>query len=410
MAERIVIIGGGQAGGRVAQILAGSSRRLDITLIGQEPHRPYNRPPLSKGVMLGQAGFADCAIWSEEDPAARDVRFLGGRRATALDLQARQVTLDNGGKVPWDKLVLATGSRVRQLRVPGVGVDGAHTLRSFDDARLIAEQFHGKRRLLIVGGGFVGLEIAAAAHVQGMETVIVEATGRLLSRLVPERIGAALERRHRQAGVTFRAGAMVEKLRSGRSGQLTSAVLSTGETIKCDLAVIGVGVTAETELARAAGLEVQVGIRTDARLRTSAPDIYACGDAASFWHPLYERYVRVEAWHNAEDHARVVAGQILGEDTICDTAPFFWSDQYDQSLQIVGIPYFGSQIVRTDIENAEVLYHLDARRRIVAATALGHNSVIGRKISEARRLIKQRARLDPEDLAAGRNPVDSGPS
>ncbi len=138
-----------------------------------------------------------------------------------------------------------------------------------------------------------------------------------------------------------------------------------------------------------------MGIRTDEALRTSVPNIFACGDVASFWHPLYERYIRVEAWQNTEDHAQVVAGQILGKGTICNTVPFFWSDQYDLSLQIAGIPYFGCQIIRLEAGSAELLYHLDARQRIVAATALGHNSVIGRKIAHARRLIKQRATLDP---------------
>ena len=404
MPEKIVIVGGGQAGGRVAQILADSSKELDITLIGSEPYPPYNRPPLSKGVLLGTAKLSDCAIWSGEDAATRHVRFVGGRRVEALNLEAQRVVLDGGETVSYDKLVLATGSQARQLRVPGAEIAGVGTLRTFDDARRIAQQFHKGKRLLVVGGGFVGLEIAAAARAQGMETVVVEATNRLLSRIVPEEIGAALERCHSQAGVTFKVGAMVESLRSGRSGQLTSAVLSNGEIIKCDLAAIGVGATAETDLAKAAGLEVQVGIRTDECLRASAPNVYACGDVASFWHPLYLRYVRVEAWQNAEDHAQVVAGQILGQDTRCDSVPFFWSDQYDQSLQIVGIPYFGSQVIKIEVENAEVLYHLDARRRMVAATALGHHSAIGRKISEARRLIKLKVEVNPQDLLDGTAP------
>jgi 3-phenylpropionate/trans-cinnamate dioxygenase ferredoxin reductase subunit len=191
---------------------------------------------------------------------------------------------------------------------------------------------------------------------------------------------------------------MVEKLVANRSGKLKSALLSNGETVLCELAIIGVGVTAETSLAKDGGLNVQVGIRTDSSLRSSIPDVYACGDAVSFWHPVFERYVRVEAWQNAEDHAQVVAGQILGRNVVCDTVPFFWSDQYDLSMQIAGIPYFGSQLITSSLKDAQVLYHLDARGAIVAATGLGHNKVIGRKIAEARRLIKRRALLNPRLL------------
>lgn len=316
--------------------------------------------------------------------------------------------MDDGTAVNYDKLVLATGSRVRHLSVSGAESDGVYTLRTLDDAMRIAKRFRKGMRLLVVGGGFVGLEIAAAARSRGLETVVVEATNRLLSRIVPQEIGEALAQCHEEAGVSFRVGSMVESLVAGRSGKLKAALLSDGETIACDLAIIGVGVTADTELAKAAGLHVQVGIRADSSLRTSVPGVYACGDAVSFWHPLFERYVRVEAWHNAEDHARVVAGQLLGQDTICDTVPFFWSDQYDRSLQVVGIPYFGSQLVSHTIEDAKILYHLDARGTIVAATGLGHDRIIGRKIAEARRLIKRRARLDSQMLKVGRIQLEEG--
>jgi 3-phenylpropionate/trans-cinnamate dioxygenase ferredoxin reductase subunit len=408
MPERIVIVGGGQAGGRVAQILAGSPANLDIALIGLEPHPPYNRPPLSKGVLLGKSELKDCVIWPQGDATAGRVRFYPGRRAESLDIHARHVITDDGARLDYDKLVLATGSRVRRLSVPGAECEGVFTLRTFDDAVAIARRFHRSKRLLVVGGGFVGLEIAAAARSRGLETVVVEATNRLLSRIVPQEIGAALARYHEAAGVSFRVGSMVEKLVANRSGKLKSAVLSNGETVPCDLAVIGVGVTANTQLAKEAGLDVQVGIRTDSALRASADGVYACGDAVSFWHPLFERYVRVEAWQNAEDHARVVASQLLGQDMVCDTVPFFWSDQYEWSMQIAGIPYFGSQLVTNTVEEAKILYHLDARGRLVAATGLGHDRLIGRKIAEARRLIKRRARPNPQMLKTGRIQLEDG--
>ncbi len=235
----------------------------------------------------------------------------------------------------------------------------------------------------------------------------MEATNRLLSRIVPPEIGPMLARCHEKAGVAFRVGSMFESLSSSRLGKLKSAALSNGETLAGDLAVIGVGVTADTALARAAGLDVQVGIRADSSLRTSVPNIYACGDAVSFWHSLFERYIRVEAWQNGEEHAKVVAGQILGENLICDAVPFFWSDQYDRSLQIVGIPYFGSQLVTSALEDAKLFYRLNSRGVLVAATGLGHERIVGRKIAEARRLIKRRALLDLPMLKTGQIKVSA---
>ncbi len=404
MSERIVIIGAGQSGGRVAQILASNAdTNMSITLIGSEPHRPYNRPPLSKGVLLGKSGLDDCLVWPQDGSVESRVMFHAGRRAKSFDARQQSVELDNGTVLEYDKLVLATGSRVRHLSVPGAGAEGVYTLRTFDDAERIARQFRTGKRLLVVGGGFVGLEIAAAARARGLETVVVEATHRLLSRIVPEEVGAALARYHEEAGVSFRVGSMVEELATTSSRKPNAAVLSNGETLPYDLAVVGVGVTADTALAKAAGLDVQVGIRADSSLRTSAPNVFACGDAVSFWHPVFERHVRVEAWHNAEDHARVVADQLLGRPAVCNTVPFFWSDQYDRSMQIVGIPHFGSELVSCTLDDAKILYHLDAYGVLVAATALGHDRVIGRKISEARRLIMRKVKPDPHLMKQGRS-------
>ncbi|RVQ74387.1 NAD(P)/FAD-dependent oxidoreductase [Sinorhizobium medicae] len=409
MPERIVIIGGGQAGGRVAQILANSSADFHISLIGREPHPPYNRPPLSKGVLLAKSGFEDCAIWREGDGAAGKIRFHASVAAKMIDTGAKNVGLDDGRVIEYDRLVLATGSRVRRVSMPGADCSGVYMLRTFDDAVKIAKQFHSGLRLVVVGGGFIGLEIAAAARTRGLHTVVVEATNRLLSRIAPQSIGDALARHHEQAGVSFRVGCMVERLISTRSGKLKSALLSNGETIPCDLAIVGVGVTADTELAASAGLDVQVGIRTDATLRTSDPNIFACGDAVSFWHPLFERHVRVEAWQNAEDHARVVAGRLMGQETICDTVPFFWSDQYELSMQIVGLPQYGSFVVSHATEDAQILYHLDPRGRLVGATGLGPHQLIGRKIRAARQAIAGRSCPDAQALKGGLIRSDAPP-
>lgn len=393
--ERIVIVGGGQAGGRLAQALCAADGRFAVTLICQEPHPPYERPPLSKGVLLGTATLDDCLIWPKADPAWKSVELRIGVTATAIDREARTVALDDGETVAYDRLVLATGSRVRRLTTPGSDSANIHSLRSFDQAEAIARGFGKGKRLMIVGGGFIGLEIAASARFRHLDITMVEASDRLLARVVPSQIAGLLAGRHRGEGVTLRMGAMVEAFEPGEDGQARVARLSTGETLACDMAVVGVGVAANVELAAAAGLDIDVGIRTDASLRTSDPAIFACGDVATYWHPLFERTVRVEAFQNAEDHARVVASVLTGGDAACDTVPFFWSDQYDLSLQIVGLPHLGSSTVaRRRDDGAMILFHLRPDGRIVGATGLGTVGSIGRDIRLAQALIAARAHPD----------------
>jgi len=389
--NKVVIVGGGQAGGRLAQLLA-RDKTAAVTLVSEEPHAPYERPPLSKGVLLGTRGFESCLIWGPDDPAWKAVDLRAGVEVEAIDRAARRVKLADGGELAYDHLVLATGSRLRTLTAPGSGLANVHQLRSYDQALALAENFASGKRLVVVGGGFIGLEIAASARHRGLKTTVVEASDRLLARVVPERIARLLAQRHEAEGVTLRMAAMVERFISNGRGAVKAVELSTGETLPCDVAVVGVGVAANTELAAAVGLEVDVGIRVDSGLLTSDPAISAIGDVATFYHPLYDRHVRVEAWQNAEDHARVVATRLRDGSAVADSVPYFWSDQYDLSLQIVGLPHLGSSVVeRCRSDGAAIHFHLDPAGRIVGATGLGTAGSIGRDIRLTQVLIAQRA-------------------
>ncbi|MER9683721.1 FAD-dependent oxidoreductase [Mesorhizobium sp. M0184] len=401
MMRRLVIVGGGQAGGRVAQIVSNAGRDFEITLISSEAHPPYNRPPLSKGVLLGTSELADCLIWREHDLAWQGVDLVANVSAAVLEIGNKAVQTSTGQAISYDKLVIATGSYVREFSVPGSHNHGVHSLRTFDDAKKIGKHFSKGKRLIVVGGGFIGLEVAAAARLRGMSVLVVEASDRLLARIAPRRLSEAVALHHHAAGVNFRFGSMIERFAADASGALKSAHLSTGETIPCDVAVVGTGVSANTSLAKSAGLTVEGGIITDSGLRTSHSDIYACGDCASFWHPLFERHIRVEAWRNAEDHARIVSASLLGQEVGGNSVPFFWSDQYDWSIQIVGLPHLGSSAVTRHIGDAFILYHLDVAGRLIGATGFGKAEIIGREIRRANHWISERLNPDLKALENG---------
>ncbi|HWA79476.1 MAG TPA: FAD-dependent oxidoreductase [Acetobacteraceae bacterium] len=299
-------------------------------------------PPLSKGILLRTARLKTCLLWPESDPAWTRIERHTGVPAETIERETRTVRLSNGERLRYDFLVLATGSSARQLTSPGTELDEVYHLRDIDDAIAIANRFVAGKRLIVVGGGFIGLEIAACARQRKLEVTIVEASDRPLGRVVPPDIAGLLAKRHAAKGVALKMGAMVQRFIGNGRGAVKPAELSSGQSLPCDLAVVGIGAKPETDLARAAGLDVAVGIRVDAALRSSNPAIFACGDAATFWHPFFEQPIRFEAWQNAEDHAQVVASVLRGEPAVCHFVPWFWSDQYDLSLQMAGLPYLGS--------------------------------------------------------------------
>jgi 3-phenylpropionate/trans-cinnamate dioxygenase ferredoxin reductase subunit len=403
--NRVVVVGGGQAGGRLTQILGAYPNDFQVTLVCQEPHPPYERPPLTKGILTGKTTLEDCLIWRKQDDAWRNVDLRLGVSAVAINRDARSVQISDGARLDYDVLVLATGASVRRFSVAGAELAGVHYLRNIDDSLAIAERLARSEHLVVVGGGFIGLEIAASARAQGIDTTLIEASDRFLARVVPPMIADRLAKRHQSEGVRTRMGAMIERFVSSDRGELCAVELSTGEVLPCDLAVIGVGVKANSGLATGAGLDVDIGIRVDESLRTDDPSIFACGDAATFWHPLFDQYVRVEAWQNAEDHARVIARSIMGEKAVCDAVPWFWSDQYDLSLQIAGLPGLGSSMAaRMTDDGAVILFHLTPSGRIVGATGLGSAESIGRDVRLAKLLIANRAHPDPallRDATAG---------
>lgn len=394
-ADTIVIVGTGQAGGWAAQTLRKEGHAGRIVLIGDEPHIPYERPPLSKAVLSGEAPAESTYLIKREafDELALDWR--PGVRVTAIDRAARQLRLSAGEPIAYDKLILCNGGRARTLQVPGADLRGVYTLRNIEDARALGQALLPGKRLVVVGGGWIGLEVAATARKKGMDVTVVEAMRRLCERTVPPEISEYLSGLHAKHGTEVILGAGVTSFSRDAQGTLT-VTLSDGRELLCDAVVVGIGLIPNDELAREAGLECDGGIVVDAQCRTSDADILAAGDVAS-WHCQWAgRRMRLESWQNAQEQGIAAARAALGLPVDHQPLPWFWSDQYDANLQIYGMPTPSHRVVvRGAPESGSfVLFYLDGN---VVSAALGPNSA--KDLRFARRLIEQRKVIDPERLA-----------
>lgn len=395
-----MIVGAGHAGASAASALRAEGWDGPVTLVGDEAWHPYERPPLSKAVMLSDDAHPAARILGEDALAALGIAHRSGAFAAAVDRAAKELLLADGRRIAYDRLLLATGARPRRLQVAGGAADEVLYLRTFDDALALRGRLGGAGRLLVVGGGFIGLEIAASARARGCQVTIVETGPRLLTRGVPESIARMVAARHAAEGVRVVCGAGLAALE--RNGKDLRATLSDGSVVACDAVVAGVGAIPESGLAQDAGLPVDNGIAVDASLRTADPAIFAAGDCCSFPHPLYgHRRLRLEAWRNAQDQGAAAARAMLGQDVVYDAVPWFWSDQYDWTIQVAGLVDAASDVVvRPLAEGIGLNFHLAADGRLVAASAFGPNGVIAREIRLAEMLIARSARPDPSQLAS----------
>jgi 3-phenylpropionate/trans-cinnamate dioxygenase ferredoxin reductase subunit len=343
--EPFVIVGGGLAGAKAAETLRAEGFDGRVVLVAGEGELPYERPPLSKGYLLGKADRESPRVHAPDWYAEQDVDLRTGVRASHLDPAAHRLTLDTGEELGYAKLLLATGSSARRLPVPGADLDGVRYLRTLPDAdRLLADFSGGGRRVVIVGAGWIGLEVAAAARHHGNDVTIVEPQPSPLYAVLGPEMGAVFARLHRDHGVDLFTDTTVREFR-GADGRVTSVATDGHAGLAADVVVVGVGATPNIDLAAAAGLEVDNGVVTDHALRTSAPDVFAAGDVASSFHPLYGRYVRVEHWANALNGGPAAARSMLGQEVSYDRVPYFFTDQYDLGMEYSGIGGPGDRVV-----------------------------------------------------------------
>jgi len=402
MSQRVVIVGAGQAGAQVAISLAGATPSPDILLIGQEEDPPYERPPLSKAFLMGQLPAERLSLRPERFYAERGIRLRLGVRVTAIDRVAQTVTLNDQDPVAYDALVLATGAEPRRLDLPGAGGPGVCVLRSRADATALQAALTPGIRLAVIGGGYIGLEVAAAAQAMGADVCVLEARDRLMARTASPPIAAAFQRRHAAAGVRIALG--ITLLDIMRDQGVPTGITTDRGLIVADLVVLGVGVTPEIALARQAGLPVRRGIVVDAHGRTADPQIYACGDCADYAHPLAPQPMVIESVQNAVDQAKAVAAAIAGTPKPYDAVPWFWSDQYDWKLQSAGLfDQTDRALIRGDPSSSSFsVCHL-RQGRLVAVESLN----LTRDFVQAKALIARGAKPDPALLADPGTPLKS---
>jgi 3-phenylpropionate/trans-cinnamate dioxygenase ferredoxin reductase subunit len=394
--SNIVIVGAGECGTRAAFALREAGHDGPITLIGDEPHLPYERPPLSKGGLSGDV-VVPKLIADADRLRESGIEHRRGVRVIAIDRGAKRLATD-GGALPYDKLLLATGSTPRRLQQDGAELPHVAYLRTLADAVALQPRLRPGARIVVIGAGFIGLELAAAARERGCSVTVVEMLPRILARLVPAEIATVMAARHATAGVDILTGVTIARLET--SATATRVTLGDGGQFEADLLIAGIGAMPATGLAAAAGLALDNGIAVDAALRTADPHIFAAGDCCSFPLALYgDRRVRLEAWRSAQELGNLAARNLLGADELHAAVPWFWSDQYELGLQIAGLPDEGRETVRRDVgDGAFLIFHL-AGSRLVAASGIGPGTTIGRDIRLAELLIARRAHPDPAHLA-----------
>ena len=396
----VVIVGAGRAGAKLAEALRQHGYARPITLVGEEPHLPYDRPPLSKDLLAGSARVQGVPLFDADFYARHAIALRLGVRAVEVRRSARQVRLADGTELAYEHLVLAPGLRSRPLRGFALGGRLYH-LRTLDDAHALAAALRRGPRVLLVGGGLLGLEIAATARRLGCEVSVVERHPALLYQSVAPVVGDHVKALHLRHGVRILTGVTPRVLglasaAGGDAGTAVYAELSDGATIAADIVVAATGSIANTELAEACGLEVQDGIIVDAHGRTSDPAIYAVGDAARHYNALLGRTIRVESWHHAQHQSAAVARAIAGQPQPYAEVPWFWSDQFDMNLQIAGYSSDWDRVVvrGNPAQPRFSVFYLQGQR-LVAANAVNR----GRDIRSAQTWIAERTPLDAGRLA-----------
>jgi 3-phenylpropionate/trans-cinnamate dioxygenase ferredoxin reductase subunit len=399
-----VIVGASLAGAKAAQALREQGFGGPVVLIGEENERPYERPPLSKEYLIGKAEREKVYVHPASWYADNDVELRLGVQVTGIDPAAREVVLADGSRLGYGRLLLTTGAAPRRLPVPGADHDGVLTLRRVDDSDRIKDALKSASRIAVIGAGWIGLEITAAARQAGVEVTILEAAELPLLRVLGPEVAQVFAGLHRENGVDLRFGVQVSEITSA-GGQVRGVRLADGGLVEADAVIVGIGASPNSQLAEAAGLRTDNGVVVDAGLRSSAPDIYAAGDVANAYHPVLGKHIRVEHWANALNQPAVAARSMLGQDVAYDRVPYFYTDQYDLGMEYSGYVEPGGydQVVfRGDVPGREFIAFWLSGGRVLA----GMNVNVWDVNEMVQALVRDGQPVDATRLADSSVPLD----
>jgi 3-phenylpropionate/trans-cinnamate dioxygenase ferredoxin reductase subunit len=402
MTDTFIVAGAGFAGAKAVETLREEGFEGRLILVGEEPERPYERPPLSKDYLRGDAERDTIYVHPEPFYGDHDVELRLGRRAAELDLGERELVLDDGEWLRYDRLLLATGAEPRRLAIPGADLDGVLYLRSVADCDVLRERLDRGGSVVVVGAGWIGSEVAASARTRGLDVTVVEPQSVPLERVLGPELGAIYRDIHLDHGVRMRLRTGVEAFEG--AGAVERVRTSDGDVIECDFVVVGIGVRPRIELAARAGLATGDGIVADQHLRTSAPDVFAAGDAVSAQHPFYGEPIRVEHWANALEQGPAAARNMLGREQAYERLPYFFSDQYDVGMEYTGYaPTWDRVVFRGDPAAREFIAFWLAGDHVVA----GMNVNVWDVVDPIQRLIRERVAVEDRRLADPDVPLDA---
>jgi 3-phenylpropionate/trans-cinnamate dioxygenase ferredoxin reductase subunit len=391
--QTFVIAGASLAGAKAAEALRAEGFGGRLLLVGAENERPYERPPLSKDYLRGDVGRETVYVHDEGFYAEHDIDLRLGRTAVDLNTSARELRLDDGETLRYDRLLVATGAEPRTLTIPGNDLDGVMYLRSVDDSDALRTRLDRGGAVVVIGAGWIGVEVAASARQRGLDVTVVGPASVPLERVLGTEIGAIYRDIHADHGVRMLLGTGVERLEGGSAVERVRT--SDGRTVDCDFVVVGVGVQPRTALAARAGIAIESGVLADARLHTGAPDVFVAGDVANAYHPFYDERIRVEHWANALHQGPLAARTMLGHDDVYDRLPYFFSDQYDVGMEYSGHATGADRVVlRVDPASREFIAFWLAEGRVLA----GMNVNVWDVADTIRALIASREPVDERRL------------
>ena len=400
--QTFVIVGASLTGAKAAETLREEGFDGRLVLIGAEPERPYERPPLTKDYLRSESPREKAYVHPETFYSEHDIELISATAVTFLDPGRSRLTLEGGGELGYDQLLLATGAEPRRLSIPGADREGVYYLRTLADCDALRGRLEGGGKVAVIGAGWIGAEFAASARQLGADVTVIEPAAVPLERVLGPEVGAVYRDVHEDHGVELLLGTGVEAFEG--EGSVQRVRTSDGRAVDCDFAVVGVGVVPRIELADAAGLKTDNGIVVDQRLATSAPNVYAAGDVANAWHPFYARHVRVEHWANALNQGPAAARAMLGRDVAYDRIPYFFSDQYDVGMEYSGFATEWDEVVfRGAPESREFIAFWLYQQRVVA----GMNVNVWDVNEHVQALIRSREPVDSGTLSDPDTPLES---